>query len=228
MSYISQMFIDIFEKKGMNFDEINYQEIEKMYLVQGKNENYFYIFIELDIKKIKEFLVSFQPHIYSFFYEEYMKNESNKIKLTKGFEKNSTIILCTVNDNYSKEIENIEEDPYFFKKQVLRLNKIECDYIKNEIMEGEYLNTIEKIIFDKDLFSSFLIEDNFKYSLATKLYEKIPFLELNTIMVQRKDLDHIIEDSILNLSEDHLKLRDFILKIEDKNFDEIINSKEFV
>ena len=228
MIYITKMLIDIFQKKDMSFDEIDHQEFEKMYLVQGENEKYFYIFIILENKKMSKFIIDFQAEVYSFFNEDYMKIESKNIKLKKGFEKNTTIILCGISDEYNKEVENIEEDLYFFKKQVLNLNKNEYTYIKDEIEENNYLNTIEQNIFDKDLFSDFLSEGNYKYSLAAKLYEKIPFLELNTKVVQRENLDDIIDNSILSLSKDHLTLRDFILDKEEDDFYGIIsNEKEF-
>ncbi|EJB8495366.1 hypothetical protein VXG46_000715 [Acinetobacter baumannii] len=224
MIYLSNVLIDIFQKKEMNFDEIIHPKFEKIYLVQGDNENFLYLFLMINSGKLQEFISDLQPEIYSFFNEDYMKRD--KIKIKNGFEKNTTAIICTVNDEFNNDIENIEEDPYFFKKQVLNINKMEYEYIESLMPEGNYLNIINHNIIDKHLFTKFLVDDDCRYSLAAKLYEKIPFLNLNTQVIQRKNLDDIIETSIINLSDIHLKMRNFILENEVENFKDIVNNKD--
>lgn len=227
MNYFSKVLIDIFQKKELNFDEIFYPKFEKIYLVQGDNKNFLYLFLIINADKLKEFIGDLQPEIYSFLNEDYMRKDESKIKINKGFEKNTTAVICTVSDGFDINIENIEEDPFFFKKQVLNLNKMEYDYIENSIPKGEYLDFIDHNIFDEKLFNKFLVEYDCGYSLSAKLYEKIPFLSFNTKVIQRKSLDEIIEASIIKLSSTHLEMRDFILENEEEDFKNIVDNKDF-
>jgi hypothetical protein len=132
-----------------------------------------------------------------------LMNDESDTRLSSvnlSLNKNSTLIISTIVPNVvepktlNQLIASIEEEPYYYKKQVLTYKKSDGAFIEELLLDNvEPVITCEKIISNIDdyvLFTSAL--GNGKYKFCAMLYEKLPFLTLTVN------------------TEKHLKLQDMI------------------
>ncbi|MBN3003077.1 hypothetical protein JW897_04935 [Chromobacterium alkanivorans] len=129
---------------------------------------------------------------------------------SKDAEKNTTLIFLTESNSSesaaNKEVSDIEEDPYFFKKQVIHYSTNEKKEL-SELLQGD--NSIELlngVLYDKARFVEF---GNGKkdtlYSIVAKLYTKLPFLTISEMNHKAPDLtktisEKLTESELLDLS----------------------------
>ena len=112
--------------------------------------------------------------------EEFLKNPA--------FKKNCDLICILKIGNPVEFMESeekifaIEEDPYQYKKYILYYSQVEEEMIKDKNYKD-----IVKIISDKNQFRAYKMEplQSSIYSLAAKIFIKLPFLELPH---EKKDL----------------------------------------
>ncbi|QLJ10256.1 MULTISPECIES: ABC-three component system middle component 1 [unclassified Pseudoalteromonas] len=161
-----------------------------------------------------------------------IKNHANKfeqltdetVEISSSFDKNATLIIFTThkastkNDAIKKAI-SIEEDPYFFKKQVLLLPVEELPIIQSSYDSNKrnYIAFIQSLISDTERFYEFtkanpskFSEREIEYLFVAKLYEKIPFLSLivtpsNQVVLQQK-IDNKLTEKQLRECEKLLEL----------------------
>lgn len=114
------------------------------------------------------------------------------VEISSSFDKNATLIIFTTHKSSTKNdaIKNaisIEEDPYFFKKQVLLSSVEELPIIESYFNsnKGSHIVYIQSLISDIERFNEFtnakaskLSKREIEYLFVAKLYEKIPFLSL--------------------------------------------------
>lgn len=144
----------------------------------------------------------------------------------RELEKNTTYLICFKNDklplssiNY-KQILEIEEDSYYFRKLVL-------PYTQNQLTKLNGTNEFSNIIKDIDKFEKFKKDCKEKnlseslYEIVSQLYIKLPFFKLPTIS-ERKNI--ILEEYRSSLDEEELKILNFIENIDIEN---IQDSEEF-
>lgn len=108
-------------------------------------------------------------------------------------EKNTTLIFLIekddINSNVNKEISDIEEDPYFFKKHVIQYSNEEKKLLNENIIESDPIKSIENVLYNKERFLKFCSNDDDQlYSIVAKLYAKLPFLTIREIGEVAPDL----------------------------------------
>lgn len=147
--------------------------------------------------------------------DDFEKMTDGEVKISSSFDKNATLIIFTTHKSSTKNdaIKNaisIEEDPYFFKKQVLlssveELPTIESYFNSNK---GSHIAYIQSLISDIERFNEFtnakaskLSKREIEYLFVAKLYEKIPFLYLIVTASVQDVLQQEIDN---NLSKEQL------------------------
>ncbi|TKI89490.1 hypothetical protein FC695_35915, partial [Bacillus cereus] len=116
-----------------------------------------------------------------------MKNEEF---YNSNMEKNFSLLVCL---NYNKEIDvemqkdiyEIEENPYDFKKYVLIYSDEQVQMLSKELLSPEYRmlipvegikNVLNKILIDNARFYNFKnYMNDTVYDLITKIFIKLPF-----------------------------------------------------
>jgi len=144
----------------------------------------------------------------------------------KELEKNTTYLICFKNDKLPlssmdyKQILEIEEDSYYFRKLVLT-------YTQDQLTKLNDTDDFTKIIKDIDKFEKFKEDCKNKnlseslYEIVSQLYIKLPFLKL-PIISESKNI--ILEEYRASLDENELKVLNFIENIDIEN---IQDSNEF-
>lgn len=111
------------------------------------------------------------------------------LEVDKHFEKNTSLLLFTVRESNTREqlteITEVEEDEYFFKKQVLLLPKNYLENLSNILNEPEHVGIIKYLqdfINNESDFKGFInaLSKESAYKGCAQLFEKLPFLHLNT------------------------------------------------
>jgi len=134
-------------------------------------------------------------------------NDESDIRLSSvnlAVNKNSTLIISTIvpdDDNpklLNQLLASIEEEPYFYKKQVLSYKASDGVFIDKLLLDDEEPVTMcEKIISNignYGLFSS--ATGNEKYEFCAMLYEKLPFLTLKVDKETRLNLQTMINKEL--------------------------------
>ncbi|MEZ8468481.1 ABC-three component system middle component 1 [Vibrio splendidus] len=158
------------------------------------------------------------------------------LKLNNHFEKNTNLLLfIRKTDGVEKmlsKITEVEEDEYFFKKQVVLLPSKFLDSISSEESKSsdftinEYL---QKCMNDTDKFKKFISKPNSDadYAGCAQLLEKLPFLHLDIQSSESNSLQNMIDSQIAKNSEVYsLKINSFDnddsnLVISDKSLKDI-------
>ena len=156
--------------------------------------------------------------------DDFEQLTEDEVKISSSFDKNATLIIFTtheasVNNNVMKQAISIEEDPYFFKKQVLLITEKEIPIIANNFDErqGSYIDYIQNLISDTERFNEFtslnmfgLSDKGAEYAFVAKLYEKLPFLALSVAPFKQEvlqdDIDRKLTEEQLTECEKLLKL----------------------
>lgn len=142
--------------------------------------------------------------------ERFEQINGDEVKISSSFDKNATLIILTthdvsINSNAMKQAISIEEDAYFFKKQVLSIQLIELPIISScfEEHKDNYIHYIQNLISDTGIFNEFtgskllgMSDKGLEYSFVAKLYEKLPFLTLLVKKSNQDDLQQKIDDEL--------------------------------
>lgn len=124
--------------------------------------------------------------------EEVIKNQSKYFFLLKEFfgedseiDKNTSLVICLQSKNIiNRSILNVEEDPYYFKKYVLKYTEHELTEFINQysedIKEKGIKQVLEEIIKDVQQFEDFKKNPDIKsvYNFISKIFIKIPVLKV--------------------------------------------------
>ncbi|NSP57801.1 hypothetical protein HRF30_14350 [Enterococcus faecalis] len=155
------------------------------------------------------YLIVYTDEINTEFISKRVPEYFNAIKtIEKGYDeridKNLSMLICLRNNTTSiiehKNIFEIEEDPYFFKKYLLVYNR-DIESIKKELLMGENINnTINNIVNDTEKFAQYKQgldnPDVELYEICTKLITKIPFISLKHTQSNLNDLSKTIENCL--------------------------------
>lgn len=140
-----------------------------------------------------------------------------------SFKKNSDLICVhhfpqlSEFKNYEEKIFALEEDPHYYKKYVLYYSDAE------EIaLSGQSYETLRAIIADKELFNAYKDKPltATHYSVAAKLFIKLPFLELPFNKRELVPLRLQAEEAVSEVGL--LKMYENIQKLRDSNVDDLI------
>jgi hypothetical protein len=165
--------------------------------------------------------------------EQFDQINGGQMKISSSFDKNAILIIITsheetVKEKVMKQAIMIEEDPYFFKKQVLSITTKAIPIITRcfEEHKGNYIHYAQHLISDTRRFNEFTSSDllgmsdkGFEYFFVAKLYEKLPFL---TLLVKESNKDNLQQQIDKKLSEDQQLQCDDLLKLNINELDEWI------
>jgi len=147
--------------------------------------------------------------------------------LDEGYEpqmdKNLSMLICvkrsSLNNNstLNKQIFDIEEDPYFFKKYVLTYTESQEELILRNVKDTSVMTYLHTILNSEDAFQThkkFPYHET-EYNLVSKLFIKLPILNLT---IRNEELPSLKVTVNNLLTPDLLQFRDDLLnlnKIED-------------
>jgi hypothetical protein len=139
----------------------------------------------------------------------------------ESFKKNCTLIFCCkIGEVTDQSLLRLEEDPYFFKNNVITYSELELIALQREL-NGKYDNySLNELIVSNsgDFFESFKtlsLEGNHYYPLLIRIITKLPFVHYLPQQNQLDDLDVFIRKY---LDSSDLKLLDIVC-----SSDEVLN-----
>ena len=204
-----------FEFKSIHLNEfITFSEKPINIIISTKDDVNYMIFVFVDYSDLKEICKHIQIEIFTRL-KVLMNEENNEVlsSLNKALDKNSTLIISTIVPNalqtmeLNKFVSAIEEDSYYYKKQVLTFKETDNDFIK-ELLVDELGAVIacEKVISNIDNYEAFSsnllygLGDN-KYQMTAMLYEKLPFLTLRVDKEERLSLQGMIRQELIKTEQ---------------------------
>lgn len=191
----------------------------------------YFIFIELAYEKLDLVLDKIQIALFTKLkaYLTQQKNNNREFSVTHFFDNNTTIVISTDvttvenKDDMFKTISRVEEDPFYFKKQILYYRKNEKQNIIDAL--GSTESVIEKlnaIVTDSTAYELRTYGLDSSFDFVTRIYAKLPFLQLKIEQQKLSDLDEMIDTS---LTEGESKIVEEILSLDtDTNIDEWIKN----
>lgn len=216
-------FIEVINFKDNDDQE---QTLKDISLINNSNQDYF-IFYPIGFNNLNLLNDEYQIYLDTYLKKDVLDSEEN-FKLSHFFEQNRTLILITEGENTQENrriVAEIEEDPYFFKKQVLLLNDKETEVINILLEADSILEKCQTVISNSESFNQFKkelsdnkINNSALYSLVAKLYEKLPFLTLDIKVQDTQNLTEEIDEALTN--NKLLNLKDKLLTIDsDEGFE---------
>ncbi|OZQ60556.1 hypothetical protein CA600_27890 [Paenibacillus sp. VTT E-133280] len=134
-------------------------------------------------------------------------------------DKNLSLLICLKrkvlepDHKLNKIIFDIEEDPYFFKKYVLTYTELQVEKILTSLSDSGLMDYIHRILNDEAIFQSHKIRPHVEseYNLISRLFIKLPFLDLRKMDRElsnlRKDITDLLTPELLKLRDDIVHLR---------------------
>jgi hypothetical protein len=160
--------------------------------------------------------------------EKFMETLEELEFTDESVRKNSTLILCCEAGNITDHaLLKFEEDPYYFKKNVITYSKGELLALKGEINNGfsnDHLNTL-LMSNSGELFESFKtlsLEADHYYPLLVRVITTLPFVHYLPQPNQLSDLDAFVRNELDKID---LNLLDLICVDGEKLSIELINAK---
>lgn len=201
IDYISQILI-----------ELGYISDNQSFAVEAGNQP-FKIFIKdksayvvISIQEnmkflLKEFLTSCQSKLF----ESVLQNNKYKDEIKK----NSYLLILVENkiayEYQRKFFINIEEDPFFFKKYVLRYNDEDLKSLTEKTSPTKLATSLGQLAIDHNVFNRFSEANKNRIgyeNLLYQLYVKIPALSLPTAS---KDIGNLLGEIQNKITADSLK-----------------------
>jgi len=140
-----------------------------------------------------------------------INNTPTELLEAPAFAKNTDLIIIFRIDRLSnykqfeKNIFDIEENAYYFKKYVLYYSSEE-----NQLITGKSFNDLKAVLSDHEEFSSYKSEPSKPslYNMAARIFIKLPFLEMPNIEKDIVPIDLQISNLVesLNLSSTYNKI----------------------
>lgn len=202
---------------------------EKNSFASNNEKHIFYVYKNYNnINEFIENLVQDQDDLYDYISQLENGNEIKKntsfIILIKLKEKNEKDII-------QKEILDLEEDKYFFKKYVITYlsDEVESFYKKLEEYDN-VMNFLKKSLNNAEKFEEFKVNNDISYySLILKLYIKIPHLSCGDIFGQKEMIslkDNIIDEieKMKDKDDTTLDYHKKIISLQEKDMDSYIEN----
>ena len=147
--------------------------------------------------------------------DDWFETSKKEVNL-EDFDKNTSLLIInesTENEEWKKEVLNIEEDPFQFKKYVLGYNQESLKELKEHCEEGNP-ESIKKLITDDKVFNDY--KENYSigtwHKLLYTISQKLPFINLNIEI--EKGLESLFAESYKNLEE--INLYESFKRIDDE------------
>ncbi|NOU73455.1 hypothetical protein GC098_18855 [Paenibacillus sp. LMG 31458] len=200
---------NIFEENGYNIRSLTSQE-PIIFASDSKRSSY-YLAIFLEGTTFDNTSV------------EHLNDYYDAIKgLEEGYEpqmdKNLSMLVCVKKTDtgsdpaLNKMIFDIEEDPYLFKKYVLTYTNHQVEMALQKVNGLSVMSYLHSLLNNEVAFQEHKKTPNSEseYNLVSKLFIKLPFLDITT---RNREIASL-EDTITNsLSPDLLEIRDELLKL---------------
>lgn len=232
-SLIKKIFLESnFSLSKIEYIEKNYDFSTSVYIAQKPQGDYF-IYLQLPEKLLPYVINDIQINLALSIKDQatnFDKISGDDVKISSSFDKNSTLIIFTTFENSKKndvmkQVISIEEDPYFFKKQILLIPEKDLPVVESKFYENKsnYIAYIQGLISDTDRFNEFtssnllgMSSGGIEYSFVAKLYEKLPFLALlispsNQEVLQKKIDGVLTEEQFMECNK--------LLEIDVNNLD---------
>lgn len=214
--------------------ELNSKADLSLYVTTKDFFDYF-IFIDVPYDKLNEVNGTIQIKLHGDLVNKIKKkSESDSQKIDLHFDKNTTLIITSLipsdvsTEDLYREVSSLEEDVYFFKKQVLYYYESEVNIIDSILANGEKCGVYcNKKISDIKKYELFIKGKDDEYNFIARLFEKIPFLSLSVKKSNLLDLQEMIT-SKLSMDESEMlpgllaldsdeAIDSWILSLESKN-----------
>ncbi|MEI8644334.1 hypothetical protein P4S60_01465 [Pseudoalteromonas sp. Hal040] len=156
--------------------------------------------------------------------------EQNEIcSLNHYFDKNSTLIITTekpnflTNEEVYRVVSTVEENNYYFKKQVLYFTERELGiFLQSQSQQNSFTEKCCSVVSDLSRYEEFLLGEDEEYDFIARLYEKVPFLNLEVEKENKLNLDNMIAESLV---ESEIELLPELLALQSESqIDEWIKS----
>ena len=156
--------------------------------------------------------------------EEYLLRNIETRQGIVGLEKNLSMLILLevesleVSPKITSLIYDIEEDPFDFKKYVLVYTREQVVKLKSLIgtMDGHVVNFINQFLNDSTKFTQFKrhenSDDTLVYDLVSKLFIKLPFLNMHNY---QQDLTNLYKEIVDSIEEQDKKMWESLLKLGD-------------
>ena len=160
-------------------------------------------------------------------FKNYLKNHIKEIDVSRFFENNTYLIVAVeVPDEIEskvlyREISSVEEDPYYFKKQVLYYTKKEIEKLNFDALADNSSSYFNTVVSNIDRYEKYLVDSDLEYGLIVRLFEKFPFLKFQVEKKELLNLEQMIENE---LNDVDLELLSEILGLVDENIDTWVES----
>ena len=178
-------------------------------VITTKDSFDYYIFIEVPFDKIILLNDKIQIKIYTLI-KSYIEKIETDFHVSRYFDNNSNLIIttklpmCENSSVFFKNISAVEEDSYYYKKQVLYYTERDVNIINDnnliDINATEYCSSFVSNVVN---YNSYILSKNEKYDFFVRLFEKLPFLSLSVIESKPLNLDDMI-DGVLSKDESDL------------------------
>lgn len=176
------------------------------------NARDFYLYMDLDFDQLvnvcRDLQISLSSKLVNLIKQSGIDCTTTEMS---SIEKNSTLIIGGIlpqnfSDRDIQKIIDVEEDPYFFKKQLLYMTEEQFDSmcLKFDEHHNDILDYLNLVISNTDLFVSHVNDINVQYAFVSKLYEKIPLLRLVSETKQKENLSEKIRSSLIEGDADKL------------------------
>lgn len=188
-------------------NELGYEVVQKLSLNQDISA---YLYKKENIEQTQYYVVSTSE--FKVFddvnFNELQKDVYDEIKelLTQApaVDKNTSWLICinsqSTQYNFSK-ILSMEENPYYFKKTICLYSREEVSELLSELEEQvNYLSYLQQEVTKVTRFTEFYEGNDKVYGFITKLYIKLPVIQVPIIKQQKLvDLSKEIEKDICNM-----------------------------
>ncbi|MDQ9821119.1 hypothetical protein RFY44_19930 [Acinetobacter bereziniae] len=206
----------------------NYQILDEVttdIIVIDKGGFDYYVFFEIDFENLKYINNEIQILIATKF-RDYLNSSDIDFSVSSFFENNTFLIISTkVKKNietkdFYKNVAVVEEDPYYFKKQVFYYTDEEISSLKISNLNGSYIEHLNAVVSDIERYEKYTINEDDEYALVVRQFEKIPFLKLEVKEKELLSLRDIINKKIINSKDVDISLIPDLLALSD---DELID-----
>lgn len=216
----------LFEENNFNTRNLVSIPVTNIFAEEENRANY-YLALFFDESNMEQFSI------------DMFNDQYNAIKgLEEGYDpqmdKNLSLLLCVKRNSLqldpimNKTIFDIEEDPYFFKKYVLTYTDSQVNEVLQKQKETTIMEYIHRTLSNEGAFQEYKLNPHLEseYNLVSKLFIKIPFLNLKKM---DRELSSLKNDITNSLSISLLKLRDDLVKLQpsERVEDEIISNLLF-
>lgn len=191
----------VFEASGYVSVEYDFEQGERLFVPREGGQKEYFVLKAIDEFSIKGFLSDEQISLYTKLSKFFSDNESS--------EKNTNLILVKTYPEdliWSQSRESyvevnafaslIEEDPFYFKKNLISCYEDEIRKLIQELQGTDVLSGLQRIVKDNQRYMTFCNGGDSVYGLAASVFSKLPFLSFSVEGEYLVDLQDTIDKEV--------------------------------